>query len=114
VTLTVDTTGKVYSGVLSTSNSSAINVNDNGVMNILAGDVLTATYIDADDGTGGTDVEKTATATVLAGAAPPPAADNDSGWCSYNPNGRFDPVLPGLLLAGLAYLGWRLKKKSAK
>jgi len=44
----------------------------------------------------------------------PPAADNDSGWCSYNPNGRFDPILPGLLLAGLAYLGWRLKKKSAK
>jgi hypothetical protein len=45
---------------------------------------------------------------------PPPAADNDSGWCSYNPNGRFDPVLPGLLLAGLAYLGWKLRKKSAK
>jgi hypothetical protein len=44
----------------------------------------------------------------------PPAGDNDSGWCSYNPNGRFDPVLPGLLLAGLAYLGWRLKKKNAK
>jgi hypothetical protein len=114
VTLAVDTTGKVYSGVLSTNNSNALNANDNGVMNILAGDVLTATYIDADDGTGGTDVEKTATATILAGAAPPPAADNDSGWCSYNPNGRFDPVLPGLLLAGLAYLGWRLKKKSAK
>ncbi len=45
---------------------------------------------------------------------PPPPGDDDGGWCSYNPNGRFDPILPGLLLAGLAYLGWRLKKKSAK
>lgn len=29
------------------------------------------------------------------------------GFCSYNPNGRFDPVLPGLLLTAMAWLGWR-------
>ncbi|MGB5396299.1 MAG: choice-of-anchor F family protein [Gammaproteobacteria bacterium] len=38
-----------------------------------------------------------------------PSSDS-GGWCSYNPGGRFDPVLPGLLLAGIAYLGWRLKQ----
>jgi hypothetical protein len=38
--------------------------------------------------------------------------DDGGGWCSYNPNGRFDPILPGLILAALAYLGWRLKKRA--
>jgi hypothetical protein len=41
-------------------------------------------------------------------------SDDGGGFCSYNRNGRFDPVLPALILAALAYLGWRLKKKSAK
>ena len=45
---------------------------------------------------------------------PPTTGSSDGGWCAYNPNGRFDPVLPVLILAGLAYLGWRMKKKSAK
>ena len=45
----------------------------------------------------------------------PPSSDSDSGFCAYSPNNRaFDPVLPGLLLAGPAYLGWRVKKKRAK
>jgi len=44
---------------------------------------------------------------------PPPVSNDDGGgWCSYNPNGRFDPVLPGIILAALAYLGWRLKKRA--
>ena len=42
-----------------------------------------------------------------------PVSDN-GGWCSYNPNARFDPVLPGLVLAALAYLGLRQRKKAAK
>jgi len=33
--------------------------------------------------------------------------DHVGGLCSYNPNGRFDPVLPGMLLAALAFIGWR-------
>ena len=40
--------------------------------------------------------------------------DGSSSACSYSPDGRFDPVLPGLLLLALAYLAWRAKKKSAE
>jgi len=43
---------------------------------------------------------------------PPVSSDDGGGWCSYNPNGRFDPILPGMILAALAYLGWRLKKRA--
>jgi hypothetical protein len=39
---------------------------------------------------------------------------DDGGFCSYNPNGRFDPVLPALVLIGLGYLGLRRKIGSAK
>jgi Calx-beta domain len=37
---------------------------------------------------------------------------SSGGFCSYNPDGRFDPVLPGLVLAAIAYLGWRLRKRT--
>lgn len=43
-----------------------------------------------------------------------PSGSSDSGWCAYNPNSRgFDPVLPGLILGALAFLGWRLRKKKS-
>ncbi len=45
---------------------------------------------------------------------PQPASSSSGGLCSYNPNGRFDPVLPGLVLIGLAYLGLRREKKRAE
>jgi len=54
----------------------------------------------------------TVAASVTITAAP--SGGGDSGWCSYNPDARFDPVLPGLVLAGLAYLGWRLRKTGAR
>ena len=45
---------------------------------------------------------------------PPPSSDSDSGFCAYSPNNRaFDPVLPGLLLGALAFIGWRLRKKKS-
>jgi hypothetical protein len=44
----------------------------------------------------------------------PAPSDDGGGWCSYNPNGRFDPVLPALVLIGLAYLGLRRKTTSDK
>jgi hypothetical protein len=41
-------------------------------------------------------------------------SNDDSGIsCSYNPDGRFDPVLPALLLFALAYLCLQLIKKRA-
>jgi uncharacterized repeat protein (TIGR01451 family) len=55
----------------------------------------------------------TVSASVTITAVPPPPGSSDSGWCSYNPDARFDPMLPGLVLAALSYLGWRLKRKRA-
>ena len=43
-----------------------------------------------------------------------PPTTEDGGFCSYNPNGRFDPVLPALVLIGLGYLGLRRKIGGAK
>ena len=39
---------------------------------------------------------------------PPSGGGGDSGGlCSYDPNGRFDPVLPLLVMLSLIYLAWR-------
>ncbi len=35
------------------------------------------------------------------------SSDSGGGFCSYHPNGRFDPVLPALILMALAFLGYR-------
>jgi Tol biopolymer transport system component len=37
--------------------------------------------------------------------------DDSGGSCAYNPGGRFDLVLPGLIVAGLIYLGRRIKRE---
>ena len=39
------------------------------------------------------------------------SSDGGSSGCAYNR--VFDPVLPGLLLGALAFLGWRLRKKKS-
>jgi len=36
------------------------------------------------------------------------------GFCSYNPKGRFDPVLPLTLFAAIALIAWRTRKSSVK
>ena len=116
VALTVDDSGKIFGATLATNNSSTEDADNNGTMNIQADDLLEARYIDADDGDGNTDVLKTATDTVEAGqvVTPPPSDEDDGGLCSYNPNGRFDPVLPALVLIGLGYLGLRRKVSSGR
>ena len=48
----------------------------------------------------------TATASVTITSA----STSNGCSCSYTPDGSVDPLLPGLLLASLIYLGWRSKK----
>jgi hypothetical protein len=107
VTLVDEGEALIFSATLATNNSSESDENNDGTMNIQPGDVLEARYVDADDGSGNLDVLRTATDTVDTGYVAPGSGDSDSGWCSYNPNGRFDPVLPLLVLIGLGYLGLR-------
>ncbi len=38
------------------------------------------------------------------------ASDSSGCSCSYSPDGSVDPLLPGLVLASLIYLGWRTRK----
>jgi uncharacterized repeat protein (TIGR01451 family) len=43
------------------------------------------------------------------------ASDSSNGCsCSYSPDGSVDPLLPGLLLASLIYLGWRTRKTDSE
>ena len=37
----------------------------------------------------------------------PTGGGSSGGLCSYDPNGRFDPVLPLLVMLSLIYLAWR-------
>ncbi len=45
-----------------------------------------------------------------------PVATGGSGRCSlsYNPDGKIDPLLPGIVLVSLIYLGWRSRKNDAR
>jgi uncharacterized repeat protein (TIGR01451 family) len=45
------------------------------------------------------------------------SSSSGGGFCSYHPNGKFDPVLPGLVFVSLLYLMWnssRSRRKDAK
>ena len=76
--------------------------------NVAAGTIVTITYNDL---LGGAVEPELITATSTAAGSLATRSDG-GGWCSYNPNGRFDPILPGIVLAALAYFGWRLKKRA--
>jgi hypothetical protein len=82
-----------------------------GTLNVWPLDYVRVTYDDltTEDGTPATRTDDAQIA--LESLEPvPPSNDDDGGWCAYNPNGRnFDPVLPALVLIGLAYLGLRRK-----
>jgi hypothetical protein len=54
------------------------------------------------------EANNTIMASVTITSAPVPQPSSDSGGlCSYDPNGRFDPVLPLLVMLSLIYLAWR-------
>ena len=45
------------------------------------------------------------------------SSSSGGGFCSYHPNGKFDPVLPGMIFMSLFYLMWsssRSRRKDAK
>jgi hypothetical protein len=64
---------------------------------------VTATVTsDTDDG-----ADPNNTASVLTRIGSTSGGGDSGGLCSYNPKGRFDPVLPALLLIGLALIVWR-------
>lgn len=46
----------------------------------------------------------------------PPIVNDDSGGCSlsYNPDGKIDPLLPGIVLVSLMFLGWRSRRNDAR
>lgn len=76
--------------------------------NVAIGTTVTMTYIDADTGSA-TNVTKTSSTTATAES--PGTSDSSGCSCAYSPDGSVDPLLPGLVVASLIYLGWRSKKK---
>jgi hypothetical protein len=114
---------RVYAGTLPTSEVSPVanGTPGDGTLEVFAGTVVTAEYLDCFTGTEA-DVVKTdqVVMQVPEGEEVPevPIDDDliteDGGFCSYNPNGRFDPVLPALVLIGLGYLGLRRKNLTSK
>jgi hypothetical protein len=99
-----------------TAASGVVGANNDGVLNVWPNDWIRVTYIDAFDGTNSNVVKTDQVQIPLETLEPvtPAPSDDGGGWCSYNPNGRFDPVLPALVLIGLAYLGLRRKTTSDK
>jgi len=49
---------------------------------------------------------------IFAGAVPPPSGGGGGGGCAIGGDGRFDPTLPALAAAGLAFFGLRRFKAS--
>ena len=47
---------------------------------------------------------------VYAGGTVASFDDGGGGFCSYSPKGRFDPVLPSILFATVAFMAWRSRK----
>ncbi len=83
-------------------------VGDNDISTVLDGTVITATYVDADNGAGGTDVVVSASTTATAEVVDPdPGTDPSSGGgggCTYNPNSKnFDMTFLMLMALGLLY-----------
>jgi hypothetical protein len=77
--------------------------------NVAVGTTVTMTYLDADTGTA-TDVSKESSTTATA------VSNTGSSGCScaYSPDGSVDPLLPGLVVASLIYLGWRSKRNDVE
>lgn len=78
--------------------------------NVVVGTIVTMTYIDADTGTA-TNVTKTSSTTATAESS---GTASSGCSCAYSPDGSVDPLLPGLVLASLIYLGWRSRRSDLK
>ena len=83
-------------------------VGDNDIHSVLDGTVITATYIDANDGDGGENIERRASTTATAEVVDPdpenPPSSGGGGGCTYNPNSKtFDLSFLMLLALGSLY-----------
>jgi hypothetical protein len=120
VTMTTDN-NLAYLGTLTTKEVSPVanGTPGDGMLEVFVGTEVTAEYLDCFTGTE-EDVTKTDTVVMQLPEGeeepplPLPGDDDDGGFCAYNPNGRFDPVLPALVLIGLGYLGLRRKGLTGK
>ena len=103
-----------------TAASGQVGKSNDGILNVWPNDWIRVTYVDAFTGLANApdniNIVKTAQVLIPFETLVPvaPSGSSGGGWCSYNPNGRFDPVLPALVLLGLAYLGLRRKTTSDK
>ncbi|MGB5395982.1 MAG: choice-of-anchor Q domain-containing protein, partial [Gammaproteobacteria bacterium] len=71
-----------------------------------AGDAVIAASVTS-TGEPDASVEPNNSASVLTKVNPVSSGGGGGGFCSYQPNGRFDPILPLLVLIGLGYATWR-------
>jgi hypothetical protein len=78
--------------------------------NVDVGTTVTMTYLDADTGTA-SNIKKISSTTATAESA---ATDSSGCSCAYSPDGSVDPLLPGLVVASLIYLGWRSRSSGVK
>ena len=111
VALNGDGMGRNFHAKLKTVNSGSNDGDDNGVIYLLPGDTIEVIYIDSALSNEGDSDTKNASVTVASADIYDSSGGGGSGgWCAYNPNGKFDPVLPAMLFVSLAFIGLRRRE----